>query len=186
MLVNVGGGAFEVAKENEQLQLWRQSFQATWNDFDRDGDPDLYIANDYGPDNLLRNDFPDGFTDITQESGIAIGFGMGVSWNDYDNDGFIDLYVSNMFSKAGRRITAEVSEIDPQFKTLATGNYLYRGDGEKFSLVSGTDKTTMQVAKAGWAWGSQFIDFNNDGFSDIYSPNGYYTAPADIAVDIDL
>ena len=186
LLVNSGDGAFDVASENEQVQLWRQSFQATWSDYDNDGDPDLYVANDYGPDNFLRNDFPNGFTDITEDSGIAIGFGMGVSWNDYNNDGLIDLYVSNMFSKAGQRITADVSKIDPRFKKLATGNYLYRGDGEKFELVSGTGPDSMQVAKAGWAWGGQFADFNNDGFTDIYSPNGYYTAPSDIAVDIDL
>jgi len=186
LLVNTGNGAFDVAKENEQIQLWRQSFQATWTDFDNDGDPDLYVANDYGSDNFLRNDFPNGFKDITRDSGIAIGFGMGVSWNDYNNDGLIDLYVSNMFSKAGQRITADVSEIDPRFKKLATGNYLYRGNGEKLELVSGTSPVSMQVAKAGWAWGGQFVDFNNDGFTDIYSPNGYYTAPADIAVDIDL
>ncbi len=186
LLVNAGDGAFEVADENEQIQLWRQSFQATWNDFDNDGDPDLYIANDYGPDNFLRNDFPNGFTDITEDSGIAIGFGMGVSWSDYNNDGLIDLYVSNMFSKAGQRITADVSEIDPRFKKLATGSYLYRGDGKKLELVSGTSPDTMNVAKSGWAWGAQFVDFNNDGFTDIYSPNGYYTAPSDIALDIDL
>ena len=186
LLVNTGDGAFDVARENEQVQLWRQSFQATWSDFDNDGDPDLYVANDYGSDNFLRNDFPNGFTDITEDSGIAIGFGMGVSWNDYNNDGLVDLYVSNMFSKAGQRITADVSKIDPRFKKLATGNYLYRGNGEKFELVSGTSLESMQVAKAGWAWGGQFVDFNNDGFSDIYSPNGYYTAPSDIAVDMDL
>lgn len=186
LLVNTGKGAFELAAANAQLQLWRQSFQATWNDFDNDGDPDLYVANDYGPDNFLRNDFPKGFTDITEESGISIGFGMGVSFNDYNNDGVVDLYVSNMFSKAGQRITADVSNIDRRFKKLATGNYLYRGDGEKFELVSGTESDSMQVAKAGWAWGSQFIDFNNDGFADIYSPNGYYTAPSDVAMDIDL
>lgn len=186
LLVNRGGGAFGVATENEDVQLWRQSFQGTWNDFDRDGDPDLYVANDYGPDNFLRNDYPNGFTDITESSGISIGFGMGVSWNDYNNDGFIDLYVSNMFSKAGQRITADVAKIDPRFKKLATGNYLYRGDGKKFELVSGTTADSMQVAKAGWAWGGQFFDFNNDGFTDIYSPNGYYTAPADIADNIDL
>ena len=186
LLVNTGQGAFEVANENEQVRLWRQSFQASWNDFDNDGDPDLYVANDYGPDNFLRNDFPNGFTDITEDSGIAIGFGMGVSWSDYNNDGLIDLYVSNMFSKAGQRITADVSEIDPRFKKLATGSYLYRGDGKKFELVSGTKPDTMHVAKAGWAWGAQFVDFNNDGFADVYSPNGYYTAPSDIALDVDL
>jgi len=186
LLVNTGGGAFDVAQENEQIRLWSQSFQATWNDFDSDGDPDLYVSNDYGSDNFLRNDFPDGFTDITQEAGIAIGWGMGVSFNDYNNDGVTDLYVTNMYSKAGRRITEEVEGIDPRFKKLATGNYLYRGNGEKFELVSGIEQSDMPVAKAGWAWGSQFLDFNNDGFVDIFSPNGYYTAPADVAVDVDL
>ena len=187
LLQNAGDGAFKVAPQNRQLQLWRKSFQATWNDFDFDGDPDVYIANDYGPDNFLRNDMPDGFTDVTQESGLgAMGFGMGVSWSDYDNDGNTDLYVSNMFSKAGQRITGRVDGIDSRLTEMAAGNYLYQGNEQKFSLVSGNENDSIKVAKSGWAWGAQFFDINNDGFVDIYSPNGFYTAPAAIAVDLDL
>ncbi|MEZ5303584.1 MAG: VCBS repeat-containing protein [Verrucomicrobiales bacterium] len=44
----------------------------------------------------------------------------------------------------------------------------------------------LAVAKAGWAWGGQFADFDNDGYLDIYAPNGYFTAPASLASDLDL
>ena len=104
LLVNRGGGRFEVAPENSVIGVWRNSLQATWCDYNGDGRPDLYIANDWGPDNLFRNDGPIGFTDVTTEAGItAYGFAMGASWGDYDNDGREDLYVSNMYSASGRR-----------------------------------------------------------------------------------
>jgi hypothetical protein len=187
LLVNMGDGKFEQAKEGAPLELWRKSFQASWSDFDADGDPDLYVANDYAPDNLFRNDLPHGFTDITNDAGLnGMGFGMGVAWGDYDNDGYRDLYISNMYSKAGQRITSRISGIDPRFREMAEGNFLYRHLGDQFSLVSGLTKPALTVAKAGWSWGGQFLDFNNDGFRDVYVASGFYTAPADIAVDIDL
>ncbi len=187
LLQNLGDGAFKIAKENSQLELWRMSFQASWNDFDGDGDQDVYVSNDYAPDNFFRNDGDQGFKDITRESGLTgMGFGMGVSWGDYDNDGQIDVYVSNMFSKAGQRITDQVAGIDPRLREMAQGNFLYRLDDGKFTLVSGLEKPALQVAKSGWSWGGQFLDFDNDGFQDIYATSGYYTAPSDIAVDMDL
>lgn len=187
LLQNVGDGKFKIAKENSQLELWRMSFQASWNDFDGDGDQDLYVSNDYARDNFFRNDGDQGFKDITVESGLTgMGFGMGVSWGDYDNDGQIDIYISNMFSKAGQRITDQVAGIDPRLREMAQGNFLYRLDDGKFSLVSGLKKPALTVAKSGWSWGGQFLDFDNDGFRDIYATSGYYTAPSDIAVDMDL
>ncbi len=91
-----------------------------------------------------------------------------------------------MFSKAGQRITSQVSEIDPRIREMAQGNFLYRMDDDQFSLVSGLADSDLQVAKSGWSWGGQFFDFDNDGFQDIYTTSGYYTAPADFAIDIDL
>lgn len=187
LLQNVGNGKFRVAKENSQLELWRMSFQASWNDFDSDGDQDVYVSNDYAPDNFFRNDGDQGFKDITRESGLTgMGFGMGISWGDYDNDGQIDIYVSNMFSKAGQRITDQVAGIDPRLREMAQGNFLYHLDNGQFTLISGGEKPAMKVAKSGWSWGGQFLDFDNDGFRDIYATSGYYTAPSDIAVDMDL
>ena len=86
--------------ENNQ----RFSYAAAWEDFDLDGDQDLYVANDFGRNNLYRND--DGqFKDIAKEAGVEdISAGMSVSWGDYNVDGFPDLYVANMFSSAGHRV----------------------------------------------------------------------------------
>ncbi|MCB1056126.1 MAG: VCBS repeat-containing protein [Acidobacteria bacterium] len=75
-----------------------------WADYDADGDQDLYVANDFGRNALLRNEGPDAegkvrFTDVSEESGtLDFGFGMSVSWGDADGDGDLDLYVSNVHS----------------------------------------------------------------------------------------
>jgi hypothetical protein len=157
----------------------RFSFAATWEDFDRDGDPDLYVANDYGRNNLYRND-KGTFHDIAATAGIEdLAAGMSVTWGDYNGDGLLDLYVSNMFSSAGNRIAYQrqfkpgVDEsIRTQFQRHARGNSLFenRGDGT-FRDVSMEAHVTM----GRWAWGSNFLDINNDGRDDLFVANGYVT-----------
>ena len=143
-------------------------------------------ANDFAPDQLLRNDGAEGFRDITREAGIvALNFGMGVTWGDYDNDQRMDLYVSNMYSKAGTRITSQIEGLDPRFADLARGNYLYRNTPSGLQLVSG-NAPALEVAKAGWSWGGQFTDVDNDGSLDIYVSSGYYSVPAEYETTVDL
>jgi hypothetical protein len=188
LYVNRGKGRFEIAKENTQLGIWSNSLQATWADYDEDGDPDVFIANDWAPDNLFRNDGESGFTDVTKEAGLTeFGFAMGATWGDYDNDGLQDLYVSNMFSKAGARITNRVPGIAGIYKQSAAGNYLYRQrPNHTFELVSGDKPPALAVTKAGWSWGGQFADFDNDGFLDLYVLSGYFTAPEAVSSELDL
>lgn len=190
LLKNVGGGRFEVAKGSPALRVFRSTFQATWADFDGDGDPDVYLASDFAPNNLIRNDGDGKFVDITEETGTAdFGFGMGATWGDYDNDGKQDLYVTNMYSKAGRRITAQIPGLDSRFILGARGNSLFRntshGTSYEFKRVSGLEAPELMVEKGGWGWGSQFIDFDNDGYLDIYALNGFFTAPAEVAIAVD-
>jgi hypothetical protein len=112
---------------------------------------------------------------------------MGATWGDYDNDGLQDLYVSNMFSKAGARITNRVPGIAEIYKQSAAGNYLYRQRANhSFELVSGDNPPALAVAKAGWSWGGQFADFDNDGFLDLYVLSGYFTAPKAVSSELDL
>jgi hypothetical protein len=188
LLVNRGGGIFAPAPENATVGLWRNSLQATWADYDRDGDPDLYVANDWAPDNFLRNDGPKGFTDISKDAGTtAYGFAMGASWGDYDNDGREDLYVSNMYSKAGRRITAGVPGLGRSFIESAQGNWLYHQEpGGRFTQVAGMEAPSLTVMKAGWSWGGKFADFDNDGWLDLFVLSGYFTAPKELSSELDL
>ena len=114
LLRNEGGGRFAVAEEAPALRVFMNTFQSSWADYDNDGDPDVYLANDFGPNYFFRNDGGGLFKDITEETDTAdVGFGMGVTWGDYDSDGRQDLYVSNMYSSAGQRITAQLPKLDP-------------------------------------------------------------------------
>ena len=157
----------------------RFSLAASWADYDNDGDLDLYVANDFGRNNLYRND--DGrFFDAAAHSGTEDqSAGMGVSWADYDLDGNLDLHVSNMFSSAGNRIAyqrrfrpGQSQTSLAEFQRHARGNSLYHNQGDgTFADVSMSAGITM----GRWSWGSRFVDLNNDGYPDIVTPNGFLT-----------
>ena len=157
----------------------RFSFAATWEDYDNDGDQDLCVANDYGRKNLYRNDAGK-FTDAAAALGVEDrASGMSVSWADFDHNGFMDLYTSNMFSSAGNRITFQQQfqanapeNVRAGFQQIARGNSLFQAvPGAPFKDVS----VQAGVTLGRWAWGSKFVDFNNDGLDDILVTNGFIT-----------
>ena len=189
LLLNQGDGRFAKSPLSEQVVVWRETLQSTWADYDLDGDPDLYVCNDFAPDQLFRNDGGKAFVDVTSSVGHERmrGFGMGASFGDFDNDLDLDLYVSNMFSKAGLRIIDQIGTEDERFRWSAEGNLLFANqDGKKFEFLSTAESLFAPVARADWSWGGQFGDFDNDGFLDLYVPNGYFTAPEQFAGDADL
>ena len=152
----------------------RWSFAASWEDFDRDGDPDLYVANDFGRNCLYRND--DGkFVNSAPEVGAEdMAAGMSVSWGDFNRDGEADLFVGNMFSSAGQRVAFQRKFSDGKTR-MARGNTLFSANDGVFqdhSLESG-------VTNGGWAWSSGFADLNNDGWQDLVVANGYLTNTRD-------
>jgi hypothetical protein len=157
----------------------RYSLAAAWEDYDRDGDQDLYVANDYGRNYLYQNQAGK-FRDVTAEVGLMdTAFGMSVSWGDYNRDGRPDLYVGNMFSSAGSRITSQKdfqTNASPEqravYRRMAQGNSLFiqRPDG-RFDDVS--DQAAVKMGR--WAWSSVFADLNNDGWEDVVVGNGYIT-----------
>jgi hypothetical protein len=103
---------------------------------------------------------------------------MGVTWFDYDRDGHLDVYVSNMYSTAGNRILARGhGKLPPErlarLKKMARGNTLLRNQGDgTFRDVTGD----AGVGPAGWAWGTQPYDYDNDGWPDLYVANGFRTS----------
>jgi hypothetical protein len=160
----------------------RFSFAALWEDYDSDGDADLYVANDFGRDNLYRND-GGRFTDVAPIAGLNAGaFGMSVSSADYNRDGRIDFYIGNMFSSAGSRISHQPQfskDLDPdlleKFQHLARGNTMLRGK-KGGGLVDSTEITGVALGR--WSWSSLFADVNNDGWEDLLVANGYLSGPA--------
>lgn len=183
MLRNDGDWNFTEITEESGLNQNndRFSFASSWHDYDRDGDLDLYVANDYGRNNLYQNNGGK-FVDVAKEFGVEdMSAGMSVSWGDYNRDGLPDLYVSNMFSSAGNRITYQRqfklgvnSDLLNDFRRHARGNSLFQAvSGQPFKDVSEVANVTM----GRWAWGSRFADIDNDGWLDILVANGFITAP---------
>lgn len=180
---NDGSGVFEEVSEGAGLEPTnnRFSFAAAWGDYDADGDPDLYVANDFGRNNLYRNNGDGTFHDVAAELGVEDpGAGMSAAWGDYDGDGDLDLYTANMWSSAGLRITgatqfeqvARSESARDLFRRQAQGNSLFRNDGpEGFRDVS--DEAGVRAGR--WAWASDFVDLDSDGLLDLFVQNGYVT-----------
>lgn len=179
---NNGDGTFRNVTEKTGLNENnnRFSFACAWADYDKNGYPDVYVANDFGRNNLYRNNGDGTFTDVSAEAGVEdIAAGMSVSWEDYDNDGWLDLYVGNMYSTAGARITSQSlfrpasgSSTLGSYQRHARGNTLFRNLGNgTFADVS----TEAEVTMGRWAWSSNFLDVDLDGNEDLYISNGYIT-----------
>lgn len=177
---NRGDGTFEdvTASSGMDQNNNRFSFAVEWCDYDNDGWPDLYVANDFGRKNLYRNHRDGTFTDIAAAMAVEdYGPGMSTCWLDYDNDGLQDLYVANMWLREGKRITADEhflpgtpAAIRALYRKHNAGNSLYRNTGgtafEDKSIETGT-------AKGGWSWSCASWDFDHDGFADLYVANGF-------------
>jgi len=165
------------------LPQTRNTLQAAFTDFDGDGHQDVFLGNDFARAHLLRGDGAGGFEDVSADRGAdRILFGMGASWGDFDGDGDLDLYASAMASSAGKRIMAggfadELDARDRSARQLAArGSTLLENRGGRF--VDATEAPRLAIARqTGWAYGGQFFDPDNDGWLDLYVPNGFFTAP---------
>jgi hypothetical protein len=184
-----------------------------FGDYNDDGYPDLFVANDFGRKTLYRNNGDGTFTDVTVRTGtLAYGAGMSATIGDYDNDGRLDLYVAHIRSeeawfaewptvfrylinawRQGVWWTAMPMffEIFRQsgfrfvqvFKDMASGNTLLRNKGD------GTFEDVTRKANAnppGWFWGTSMADFDNDGWQDIYAANGWVYHEPDTDIELDF
>jgi tetratricopeptide (TPR) repeat protein len=191
---NDGHGRFVDVTREAGLEAGndRYHFAAAWGDYDGDGWPDLVVANDFGRKNLYRNrgrrDGRVTFEDVTARAGVEDhGAGMSAAFLDYDNDGRLDLYFGNMWSDSGQRVTSHAAfmpDAPPDVRALyrrhVRGNSLFRnlGDG-RFEDVT----LAARAERGGWAWSSDALDFDGDGWEDVYVANGMLTresAPEDL------
>jgi len=144
--------------------IWGAGFQPSWVDFDNDGDPDLYVVNDFGedvqPNVLWRNDGPssDGswmFTDISNTSGADMAmFGMGIAIADINADGYFDFFVTNLGDN--RLLTSNADGASFSDKAADAG------------VAVGTFRRQQRAS-----WGAVFFDYDNDGYEDLYFASGW-------------
>jgi hypothetical protein len=139
-------------------------FGVAWFDMDDDGRPDLFVANDSGPNFVYRNLGTGKFADVSYPSGAALDAQgreqahMGIAVGDYDNDGRDDLHVTNFANDF---------------------NVLYHNDdGGTFTdatTAMGLTLPTMPFL----GWGTDFLDYDNDGWIDLLVVNGHVYPAAD-------
>jgi hypothetical protein len=157
---NRGDGTFEDVSTRAHVAdpKGRYGMGVAWSDFDADGRPDLFVANDAGPNFLYKNNGNGTFVDVALQAGTALSEdgaeqgSMGVAIGDYDHSGGWSILVTNFSDEY---------------------NALYRhGKGFQFTDVS----FASQTAKASIplvGWGTHFLDVDNDGWLDLLVVNGH-------------
>jgi hypothetical protein len=156
---NNGDGTFTDVSEKAGILKTgpRYSITPVSYDFDNDGWPDIYVAVDSEPSILFKNNHNGTFTDVGVMGGVAYNedgqeqSGMGVGVGDYDCDGNLDIFKTN-------------------FSDDTCDLYHNNGDGtfQDVTFVSGVGVNTQYVC-----WGCGFMDYDNDGWLDIFQVNGH-------------
>jgi enediyne biosynthesis protein E4 len=129
-----------------------------WGDYDDDGWPDLYVANDSGPNYLYHNKHDGTFEDVSMLAGAAVSSdglqqgSMGVDWGDYLRDGRMGMFVTNF-----------TEQPDTLYRNMGKG---------EFSDVTWPAKLA-QPTYTNVGWGTGFVDFMNSGLLDIFIANGH-------------
>ena len=143
-------GSFEdVSAEAGVADVAYPCATGAWQDYDLDGDLDIYVGGELFPGQLLRNEGDGTFTDVAMSAGVENKrLTKGVSWGDFDEDGDPDLYVSN----------------------LGGGNRLYRNDGNDtfVDVASEVGAELIDAGASGLTFASWFFDYDNDGDLDLY------------------
>ncbi len=151
---NLGNGRFEDVSVRSGIASSKgRSLGVAFNDYDGDGYPDVFIANDGMEQFLFHNERNGTFTERALDAGVSLSdngkpfAGMGVDFRDYDNDGRPDIVVTNL-----------AKQVYAVYHNDGGGSFSYR------SLETG-----LGVLSAGSSgWGMQLVDFNNDGWKDLF------------------
>ena len=165
---NVGGRFVDVSQAAGITKKQARGLAVAWFDYHDDGKPDILVANDLTPNLLWRNNGNGTFTDVAVESGCAYATGgalmaaMGIGLADYDHSGRESIYMSN-FSEQPKSL----------FKNQGGGLF------EDVSQLAGLAQPQMRYL----SFGCEFLDFNADGWPDLFSANGHVQLNAATSLD---
>jgi hypothetical protein len=157
---NRGDGTFEEVSKKAGVDDPQKYYGlgASWGDYDNDGWPDLFVADDATPNHLYHNNHNGTFTDDAMVDGIALnGEGqalgsMGVTWGDYDHSGRLSMFVTEFADQP---------------------NTLYQNHGargfEDVAMLSHLGQPSLPFL----GWGTTFFDMDNDGWLDLFVVCGH-------------
>ncbi len=167
---NDGDGRFtEVAESAGVANLQGRSLSAAWCDWDADGDVDLYVANDISDNAFFLNRGDGSFDDISTVSLTADYRGaMGLTVGDYDRDGDLDFFITHWIA---------------QENALYENHMSAGSSGEDLLFTDVADLVGLGATGLDYVgWGTSFIDYDNDGWSDLFIANGHTLEdPADVS-----
>jgi len=155
---NLGNGKFEDVTEKSGLgAALGKGMGISIADYNHDGRLDVFVANDTEPNFLFINQGNGTFKEEGMQQGVAYNdegstvSAMGADARDYDNDGWVDLFYNNLRAQ--------------------TWGLFHNKDGRQFRYTSAASGLAiLSLRYSGWSNG--FIDYNNDGWKDLYSSNG--------------
>lgn len=161
LLRNDGGVFTDVAEEAGVANASGRSLSASWADFDGDGWPDLYVANDVSDNALFQNTGDGGFRDISHSAWVADYRGaMGLGIGDWDGDLDLDMFITHWLAQEHGLYADETSSM------VVTEDAPLR-------FVDQADLFGVgQIGLDAVGWGTGFVDFDNDGRLDLYAVNG--------------
>lgn len=177
---NDGTGHFTETTVQAGIKGGTFGHSATWFDYDHDGWPDLYIANDFGgPDHLYRNNHDGTFTDVLDAVVPHTSYSsMGADTADLNNDGYPDLFVADM-ATTNREQDRRGLAASRESMLLMDLNGTHAPQYMRNSLLLNTGRGVFQeaacwagIAATGWTWSVLFEDFDNDGWVDLHVTNG--------------
>jgi tetratricopeptide (TPR) repeat protein len=160
---NRDGTFTEVAARAGVLGDQGKSLEAAWADFDEDGWPDLYVANDVTDNQLFRNLGNGTFEDISHEAHVAdYRSAMGLAVGDWDNDQDLDMYITHWIAQENALYT----NLGPRSAGARTGPAVdFKDEADRYGL----GQITLDFV----GWGTSFFDYDNDGKLDIFVANGH-------------
>jgi len=181
LLRNEGGGDFTdvTVAAGLEAKRRRRAFSASFVDLNQDRFQDLVVVSDFAGLDLYKNDGQGRFVDVTRAwVAETRAFGMSHAFADFNADGRLDLLMIGMNSPTVDRlehlglVRPDSTEDRSMRRRMAYGNRLYLADP-----AGGLVQTSLNqsIARTGWSWGSSPLDWDNDGFPDLYIANGHQT-----------
>lgn len=154
---NNGDGTFTDVSQESGVADGGRTWVSLPIDVNNNGRMDLYVINDFGPNRFYQNKGDGTFEEQTADFNLEDRFeGMGVAVADLTRNGYFDIFITNNTEKPFNE-----EQINALFLADETGTY------QNISKEAGVDLS-------GWGWGTEFIDFNNNGFEDLFITNGYF------------